>query len=365
MANEALHPTAPLCLHLVSAFLAMEPTDSLITLARKCGGGVITERVQIFIWENCISKYATRGYAPYLKKFLKRLITEVESNNGVVLDELYEKYAYYITSLKDDNMVKRNSRVCKCISFLFPDGCSEAPSCPSVVKLMVPLQCSLNILEGDTGCAIWPSSLLLSEFVLSFPEVFSNKSCFEAILSDGDLSSLDNLKSNLELNQLNITSDMLERSTQVQTLVKCIYLPWESASESELQDLKPDIILGADVIYDPACLPHLIRLLTIILRKKPFSHQGKVNSNGQSNAATGAPYAISSFLESETTPVAYIASVIRNMDTFSYFLKLADQANLHVLDITDTVKPVNMLPYMQSYDRTSVRLFSLSYNCLS
>lgn len=146
---------------------------------RKCGGGVITERVQIFIWENCISKYATRGYAPYLKKFLKRLITEVESNNGVVLDELHEKYAYYITSLKDDNMVKRNSRVCKCISFLFPNGCSEAPSCPSVVKLMVPLQCSLNILEGDTGCAIWPSSLLLSEFVLSFPEVFSNKSCFE------------------------------------------------------------------------------------------------------------------------------------------------------------------------------------------
>lgn len=179
MANEALHLTAPLCLHLVSAFLAMEPTDSLITLARKCGGGVITERVQIFIWENCISKYATRGYAPYLKKFLKRLITEVESNNGVVLDELHEKYAYYITSLKDDNMVKRNSRVCKCISFLFPNGCSEAPSCPSVVKLMVPLQCSLNILEGDTGCAIWPSSLLLSEFVLSFPEVFSNKSCFE------------------------------------------------------------------------------------------------------------------------------------------------------------------------------------------
>lgn len=345
MANEALHPTAPLCLHLVSAFLAMEPTDSLITLARKCGGGVITERVQIFIWENCISKYATRGYAPYLKKFLKRLITEVESNNGVVLDELYEKYAYYITSLKDDNMVKRNSRVCKCISFLFPDGCSEAPSCPSVVKLMVPLQCSLNILEGDTGCAIWPSSLLLSEFVLSFPEVFSNKSCFEVGSGVGLVGiCLAHIKA---------------------SKVKCIYLPWESASESELQDLKPDIILGADVIYDPACLPHLIRLLTIILRKKPFSHQGKVNSNGQSNAATGAPYAISSFLESETTPVAYIASVIRNMDTFSYFLKLADQANLHVLDITDTVKPVNMLPYMQSYDRTSVRLFSLSYNCLS
>lgn len=71
-------------------------------------------------------------------------------------------------------------RVRKTITFLFPDGnnyylydvgnsisdqpislvddlvilgCIDLPSCPKSRKLMVPLQCSLNMLEGDTGCA--------------------------------------------------------------------------------------------------------------------------------------------------------------------------------------------------------------------
>lgn len=41
-----------------------------------------------------------KGYVPYVKNFLKKLIVEVESNHGDVLDELYEKYAYIMTSLK-------------------------------------------------------------------------------------------------------------------------------------------------------------------------------------------------------------------------------------------------------------------------
>ncbi|XP_020961092.1 putative uncharacterized protein DDB_G0277003 [Arachis ipaensis] len=87
------------------------------------------------------------------------------------------------------------------------------------------------MLKGDTGCSIWPSSLFLSELILSHPKLFSNKSCFEigsgvglvglclahveaskVILSDGDLSTLANMKFNLELNHLNIESDMPQGS---------------------------------------------------------------------------------------------------------------------------------------------------------
>ena len=39
-------------------------------------------------------------YAPYLKNFLKKLITEVELEHGSVLDNLYELYAHYMTSIK-------------------------------------------------------------------------------------------------------------------------------------------------------------------------------------------------------------------------------------------------------------------------
>ncbi|XP_065625133.1 uncharacterized protein LOC136065596 isoform X1 [Quercus suber] len=156
MADQELDSSDPSCLHLVSAFLAMDSTESLISLSRVCGGGSVTEGVQRFIWDHCLSKAAQNFHAPYLKNFLKKLIAEIEVNHDLVLDELYEQYAYYMTSLKDDNVVK--GRICKCISFLFPAGSSQLPSCPNLGKLVVPLRCSLNMLDGDTGYA----SLMIS-----------------------------------------------------------------------------------------------------------------------------------------------------------------------------------------------------------
>ncbi|CAK9141294.1 unnamed protein product [Ilex paraguariensis] len=181
MADHELDPNVPSSssLHLVSAFLAMEPPEVLISLARLCGGGSVTEKVQNFIWVHCISKADEKFYAPYLKGFLKKLIDELESSGAEVLDELYEQYAFYMASLKEDNLAKGNSRVWKWITFLFPNDNLEFPSCPKPRKLVIPVRCSLNMLEGDTGCSIWPSSLFLSEFVLSCPEIFSSKSCFE------------------------------------------------------------------------------------------------------------------------------------------------------------------------------------------
>ncbi|KAK2640539.1 hypothetical protein Ddye_028334 [Dipteronia dyeriana] len=396
---------SPPWLLLVSAFLAMETADSLVSLAKVCGGGSITEKVQRFIWDHCINEAARKGHAPYLKCFLKKLINENESNCSEVLDELYEQYAYLMTSMKS---FKGNARVRKYITFLFPDGCLYLPSCPKSRKLMFPLQCSLNMLEGDTGCSIWPSSLFLSEFILSFPDIFSNKSCFEVgsgvglvgiclahvkaskvKLTDGDLSTLANLRLNLELNQLITKTDAPEKLSEDQNVVKCFHLPWESASESEIHAFMPEIILAADVIYNPECFPHLVRVLANLMNQRKSCSQsrkdtsessvpdsiwvetkvngtnegfiahvhasGKSDSNGHGiDSRKGAP--------KRDHPVAYIATVIRNIDTFNYFLELAEQASLTVADITETLKPFNLLPYMQSYDRSSIRLFTVSSN---
>ncbi|XP_057503568.1 protein-lysine N-methyltransferase EFM3 [Actinidia eriantha] len=404
MAEEELDPSVPLCLRLVSAFLAMEPPHVLISLARDCGGGSITERVQSFVWDQCLSKSDGKSHAPYLKSFLKKLIIEVESQGFEVLDELYERLAFYMTSLKDDDSAKGNSRVLKCISFLFPDDCYELPSCPKSRKLVVQLQCSLNMLEGDTGCSVWPSSLFLSEFILSCPDIFSNKSCFEVgsgvglvgiclahvkaskvMLSDGDLSSLENLKRNLELNQLSTRTDLSERSTEDPDLVQCIHLPWEAAVGSELQDFRPDIILGADVIYDPLCLPHLVRVLNFLLdRGKLRSHLKSETCNGiepdnihiesvahGADNGRGTDTQAKAMLDEDANfeypchasmggPVAFIASVIRNVDTFNCFLALADEANLNVEDVTEKFMPFSLLPYLHSYARLSIRLFTLT-----
>ncbi|XP_030534771.1 protein-lysine N-methyltransferase EEF2KMT isoform X6 [Rhodamnia argentea] len=337
-------------LHLVSAFLAMEPTDCVLSHARSLGGGSVTVDVQRFVWDHCISKAIGKCHAPYLKNFLKKLILEIESNHDDVLDELYELYTEFMISLKDENAVKGNVRALKYISFLFPDdaSCKDA----MVRKLVVPLHCSLNMLEGDTGCSIWPASLFLSEFILSIPDMFSSKTCFEVGSGVGLVGiCLSHVKA---------------------SKVKCLHLPWECASESELQGLEPDIILGADVIYDPLCLPHLVRLLSILVDKSEpslrFPRAGCDsaigNSHDYSNRCNSQDVEAARDRAGNASPtkhpIAYISSVIRNANTFDRFLALVDKANLTVADLTGTFQPASLLPYMQSYDRSSIRLFRLS-----
>ncbi|XP_052887933.1 uncharacterized protein LOC108468184 isoform X2 [Gossypium arboreum] len=363
MAEQELDSMSLSELRLLSAFLAMETTDTLLCLARECGGGKVTEKVQSFIWDHCLTKAVGKGYESYSKKFVKKLITEIESNHD----------------------------------------CFKLSICPKSRKLVVPLQCSLNMLEGDTGCSVWPSSLFLSEFILSYPHNFSGKSCFEVgsgvglvgiclahvkaskvILSDGDLPTLANMKLNLEKNRLNTETNLSETSIENQNVVKCIHLPWESASEKELQTFMPEIILGADVIYDPSCLPHLVKVLAILLNKKKsyidkregsilnsFPGDGKVNDTHDLDASSFTAQRINTSevkgiindavdLVSRADPVTYIASVIRNADTFDRFLALADQADLRIKDLTSTLRPFDLLPYMKSYDRSSIRLFTVT-----
>lgn len=131
--------------------------------------------------------------------------------------------------------------------------------------------------------------------------------------------------------------------------------------------------LGADVIYDPVCLPHLVRVLTLLLNQtKLYPEKGsdaKVNGTHETNAGNDDTF--DDFLVKRTHkgaanvglkkgPMALIASVIRNVDTFNKFLALLDEANLSIEDLTESLRPFNFLPYMQSYDRSTVRLFAIS-----
>ncbi|CAN0897104.1 Protein-lysine N-methyltransferase EEF2KMT [Linum grandiflorum] len=329
-----LDPNSPPGQHLVAAFLAMEPSDCLISIARECGGGLVSEQVQTFIWENCINQaviQAAIGNEPYLKKFVKKLIVEIESTHGNVLDELYEQYGCYMTSLKEESL-----RACKHISFLFPDGSTELSSCPESRKLVIPLNCSLNMLEGDTGLVLVLAWLEFVSLMSKLPRTLS----VQVVLTDGDLSTLANMKLNLESNHIATTPSkrpqdrnlvsLVISNRQINIWVKCIHLPWESAAETELQSFTPDIVLGADVIYDPSCIPHLVRVLANLLK----------------NGAVG-----------------YIASVIRNVDTFNCFLDVAEKAELVVSDVTDGVRPLELLPYMNSYRQNGVRLFTVTSKC--
>ncbi|PKA62938.1 hypothetical protein AXF42_Ash007734 [Apostasia shenzhenica] len=370
MAPEAeSDPGSPSFLYLKSAFLAMEPASCVISLARCAGGGSLTEEVQNFILKLLIETSVQSGILcnhMHVKNVIKNAIVAAESAYDSAVEGLYEQFAK-MAFLQEDFCGKENYRMFKQISFLFPD-CTDGIY--SRTELLVPLQCSLNMLEGDTGCALWPSSLFLSEFILSYPKIFSNKVCFEAgsgvglvgialahvgpsnvILTDGDHSSLEIMRRNMELNHLT-------------SKVSCQYLSWESATEIELSYYGATVVLGADIMYDPKCIPHLVRVLRILLSsKKRCANKAPVRDiNDHQNAEDGVDYARNFELAEEfEIPVAYLAAVIRNKETFNYFLLLAEEAHLSVADITEEKPPLNLLPYMLSYERSSVRLFRIFY----
>ncbi|KAM3407086.1 hypothetical protein ACQJBY_000882 [Aegilops geniculata] len=356
-----------LLLHLKLAFLALEPPACVLTLARKAGGGSVTPHVQNFILENCVGTNVGGPDCTYVKTILKKVIAEAELSSDIVIDELYEEFGRCMSS-RANNSELSLAKIYKEISFLSPayDNVSSNP-----VSLVARLLCSTNMLEGDTGCCLWPSSLFLSEFIVSFPELFAKKCCFElgsgvglvgvclnhvgaskVILTDGDASTLTNMKANMEMNNLYIEDSQLVKESK--NKVECKYLSWEEACESDLRDYQRDIVLGADIIYNPSCVPHLVRVLCMLLR----DDDGRRESV---NAATNGEIADEvSGTTAAGGPVAYITTVVRNADTFNCFAKVAADAKLSVVNITSSAAPSSFLPYMISYDRSSVQLLKIT-----
>lgn len=115
-------------------------------------------------------------------------------------------------------------------------------------------------------------------------------------------------------------------------------------------------------MYDRSCFPDLVRVLAILLnqRKSDSSSQKETSKGSTLYTKCNANDLNDLTAAASKGPVAYIATVIRNMDTFNYFLSLAEQANLSITDLTGTKIPFNLLPYMQSYDRSNMRLFTVS-----
>ncbi|XP_027931460.1 uncharacterized protein LOC114187406 isoform X2 [Vigna unguiculata] len=353
--EQELDPSLPCSQRLLSAILAMESSECLISHARECGGGAITEQVQQFIWNHCLS---TPGdfHVPYLKNFLKKLIAQIEFDHGYVLDNLM--------------IVWRRE---------MPESAKEF----RFFFLMVVLNCRVARTLGywSFHCSVLETCLKVGSGVGLIGLCLAHVKASKVILSDGDLSTLANMKFNLEMNHLNVEAGMPQRNND-QNMVKCLYLPWESASVTQLQDIMPDVVLGADVIYDPVYQPHLVRVLAILLNPMSLKfcrqhasckditpnikHENYEHNHEHaidiSHSRFKASHNDDSYNLLKEAPVAYISYVIRNIETFNYFMSLGKQAHLDIVDLTDSLKPLNLLCYMQSYNQANVRLLRITGN---
>jgi len=64
----------------------------------------------------------------------------------------------------------------------------------------------------------------------------------KVILTDGDTSTLTNMKENMELNNLCIEQEDSDVLKECKNKVECKYLSWEDVSENDLWGYQPDIV---------------------------------------------------------------------------------------------------------------------------
>ncbi|XP_051790080.1 protein-lysine N-methyltransferase EEF2KMT isoform X2 [Erpetoichthys calabaricus] len=228
----------------------------------------------------------------YQRLFLSELIKRHETTASEPLDELYDALAE-VLRLEEQAQCHKSYRL--------PTG--------DFVSL---IENQAVISEGTTGLVTWEAALCLAEWAMEHTDIFQGRSILELgsgmgltgitvckmcrphkyIFSDCHPNVLRQLQRNLSLNNLAIqefASTGASNTSGVQIMVK--NLDWEVASQEHFKDLCVDVVIASDVVYDPEIVPCLVKLLSQFLI----------------------------CAEKDKVPNMYIASTIRNHETYASF----------------------------------------------
>ncbi|CAD7695027.1 unnamed protein product [Ostreobium quekettii] len=99
--------------------------------------------------------------------------------------------------------------------------------------------------------------------------------------------------------------------------VHCTTLKWEHGCQWQ-----PDIVVGADVVYDPDAVPCLCGVVSSVLSSRHGAGSEPCQDGGQG--------------------VAYILNVVRNPATFEKFTDAAAQRGLAIEDISEELVGMHM-----------------------
>ncbi|NXC19199.1 EF2KT methyltransferase, partial [Corythaeola cristata] len=248
----------------------------------------------------------------YRRCFLTELIKKHESTAAEPLDELYDTLADILNEEESTHGYK---------NYLLPTG--EAVTLSESVAI---------VSGGTTGLVTWDAALHLAEWAIENSVVFSNRTVLELgsgigftgiaicktcnpktyIFSDYHHCVLKQLTENIRLNGFVLEPETTQRiptespgqeaeATNYQNPKLIVAeLDWGSVTEKQLLDLQPDVIIAADVVYDP----EIILALIGILQK------------------------LSTFRADTKPPEVYIAFTIRNPDTYHLFQAELDKAGI-------------------------------------
>ncbi|XP_063027369.1 protein-lysine N-methyltransferase EEF2KMT isoform X1 [Melospiza melodia melodia] len=251
--------------------------------------------------------------AKYRRCFLTELIKKLESTAAEPLDELYEALADVLKEEEESTHCYKN--------YLLPSG-----DCVSLCES------TALISGGTTGLLTWEAALHLAQWALQNPSLFRGRTILELgsgvgftgiaickscqprtfIFSDCHPLVLSQLRENLQLNGLSLEPDRTwspqtesqgqEGEGQSCQTPKVIVaeLNWGSVTEKQLLPLRADVVIAADVVYDPEIIVALIEMLQ------------KLSTSRADRKA----------------PEVFIASTIRNPATYQLFQAELDKAGI-------------------------------------
>uniref|UniRef100_A0A2A4JBK2 Uncharacterized protein n=1 Tax=Heliothis virescens TaxID=7102 RepID=A0A2A4JBK2_HELVI len=246
-----------------------------------------------------LKKYPISG--KFASLYLKKIIQNLEPNQEVH-DDFYSQLCTSMNNLNEDGFSYRH--------YLIGNDTNNIVTIKETRNMVV---------NGTTGLKTWEAALMLSDWALSNPEIFANKNVLELGSGVGftgiTISKLCNVKSltftdchndvlktvceNIEINLPHYKQETIHGVTMFKNAGKSLnvmMLDWNTLDDLP-ENVVPDIVIGADIVYDPSIL---IPLCNVI---KTFCFRNK-------------------HLE------VYIASVIRNEETFSLFLKTLGNMDL-------------------------------------
>ncbi|XP_067911762.1 protein-lysine N-methyltransferase EEF2KMT isoform X2 [Heterodontus francisci] len=252
----------------------------------------------------------------YRRLFLAELIKKHEMASTEPLDDLYDAFGEVLRS--------EDSKMCYKNYFLLSGENIRLAENVAIIS------------EGTTGLVTWEAALFFAEWAMENSEVFNCRSILELgsgigltgiaicktctpkqyIFSDCHPNVLQQLRKNIVSNGLLLDSDTWnpkdcgvevknnngsEESQRPKITV--VGLEWSEVTREQAAELQSDIIIATDIVYDPEMVLCLVSVLEKFL----------TDTSGE---------------RKERSSVAYLASTIRNPETYHQFKMELDKVGV-------------------------------------